>query len=87
MHIPTFVFIFILFRTLILLLLLYPKHVIKPSGYNLGCYRERLLQVGYLGRLAGLTPQGGWHDSNSCFGSIPSVTKNSILFVEEQSFP
>ena len=21
-----------------LLLLLYPKHVIKPSGYNLGCY-------------------------------------------------
>ena len=38
MHIPTFVFIFILFRINILLLLLYPKHVIKPLGYNLGCY-------------------------------------------------
>ena len=40
MDIPTFVFIFILFRTNILLLLLYPKHVIKPLGYNLGCYRS-----------------------------------------------
>ena len=40
MHIPTFVFIFILFLTNILLLLLYPKHVIKPLGYNLGCYSE-----------------------------------------------
>ena len=40
MHIPTFFFIFILFRTLILLLLLYPKHVIKPLGYNLGCYNS-----------------------------------------------
>ena len=38
MHIPTFVFIFILFLQNILLLLLYPKHVIKPLGYNLGCY-------------------------------------------------
>ena len=38
MHIPTFVFIFILFRTNILLLLLYPKHFIKLFGYNLGCY-------------------------------------------------
>ena len=36
MHIPTFVFIFILFRKNILLLLLYPKHVIKLLGYNLG---------------------------------------------------
>ena len=40
MHIPTFVFIFILFWTNILLLLLYPKHVIKPLGYNLGCYNS-----------------------------------------------
>ena len=24
----------------ILLLLLYPKHVVKPLGYNLGCYRS-----------------------------------------------
>ena len=38
MHIPTFIFIFILFRTNILILLLYPKHVIKPLWYNLGCY-------------------------------------------------
>ena len=38
MHIPTFVFIFILFQKNILLLLLYPKHVIKPLWYNLGCY-------------------------------------------------
>ena len=38
MHIPTFVFIFILFLKNILLLLLYPKHVIKLLGYNLGCY-------------------------------------------------
>ena len=35
MHIPTFVFIFILFLKNILLLLLFPKHVIN----NLGCYR------------------------------------------------
>ena len=41
MHIPTFVFIFILFLKNILLLLLYPKHVIKLLGYNLGCYRQR----------------------------------------------
>ena len=40
MHIPTFVFIFILFHRNILLLLLYPKHVIKPLGYNLGCYKS-----------------------------------------------
>ena len=40
MHIPTFVFIFILFRKNILLLLLYPKHVIKRLGYNLGCYNS-----------------------------------------------
>ena len=40
MHIPTFVFIFILFLKNILLLLLYPKHVIKLLGYNLGCYKE-----------------------------------------------
>ena len=38
MHIPTFVFIFILFLKNILLLLLFPKHVIKLLGYNLGCY-------------------------------------------------
>ena len=38
MHISTFVFIYILFRTNILLLLLYPKHIIKQLGYNLGCY-------------------------------------------------
>ena len=38
MHIPTFFFIFILFLKNILLLLLYPKHVIKLLGYNLGCY-------------------------------------------------
>ena len=38
MHIPTFVFIFILFLKNILLLLLYPKHVIKLLRYNLGCY-------------------------------------------------
>ena len=43
MHIPTFVFIFILFWTNILLLLLYPKHVIKPLGYNLGCYMYVLI--------------------------------------------
>ena len=30
---------------------------------------------------------GGWRDSSSCFGSIPSVTKNSVLFVEELGFP
>ena len=42
MHIPTFVFIFILFLKNILLLLLYPKHVIKLLGYNLGCYKIRL---------------------------------------------
>ena len=42
MHIPTFVFIFILFRTIILLLLLYPTHVIKLLGYNLGCYTTGL---------------------------------------------
>ena len=41
MHIPTFVFIFILFLKNILLLLLYPKHVIKLLGYNLGCYSGR----------------------------------------------
>ena len=40
MHIPTFVFIFILFLKNILLLLLYPKHVIKLLGYNLGCYNN-----------------------------------------------
>ena len=40
MHIPTFVFIFILFLKNILLLLLYPKHVIKLLGYNLGCYKS-----------------------------------------------
>ena len=40
MHIPTFVFIFILFLKNILLLLLFPKHVIKLLGYNLGCYKE-----------------------------------------------
>ena len=39
MHIPTVVFIFILFQINILLLLLCPKHVIKQLGYNLGCYR------------------------------------------------
>ena len=39
MHIPTFVFIFILFLKNILLLLLYPKHVTKLLGYNLGCYK------------------------------------------------
>ena len=47
MHIPTFVFIFILFLKNILLLLLYPKHVIKPLGYNLGCYkytREKMVE-------------------------------------------
>ena len=38
MHIPTFVFIFILFRINILFLLLYPKHVRKQLGSNLGCY-------------------------------------------------
>ena len=38
MYIPTFVFIFILFRIIILLLLLYPTHVIKLLRYNLGCY-------------------------------------------------
>ena len=38
MDIPTFVFIFILFLKNKLLLLLYPKHVIKLLGYNLGCY-------------------------------------------------
>ena len=42
MHIPTFVFIFILFLKNILLLLLYPKHVIKLLGYNLGCYTTAL---------------------------------------------
>ena len=31
-------FIFILFRKNILLLLLYPRHVIKLVGHNLGCY-------------------------------------------------
>ena len=50
-------------------------------------FRERPLQVGYLGRLAGLASQGGWRDSCSCFESLPSVTENSVLFVEEQSFP
>ena len=44
MHIPTFVFIFILFLKKILLLLLYPTHVIKPLGYNLGCYNAILLK-------------------------------------------
>ena len=39
MHISTFVFIFILFLKNILLRLLYPKHVIKLLGYNLGCYK------------------------------------------------
>ena len=34
-----FIFSIILFRKNIHLLLLYPKHVIKLSGYNLGCYR------------------------------------------------
>ena len=38
MHIPTFVFIFILFLKNLLLLLLYPKHVIKLLWCNLGCY-------------------------------------------------
>ena len=38
MHIPTFVFIFILFQIIILLLLLYPKHVRKLLGSNLGCF-------------------------------------------------
>ena len=41
MHIPTFVFIFILFLKNILLLLLYPKHVIN----NLGCYRTEVGHV------------------------------------------
>ena len=50
-------------------------------------FRERLLVVGYLGRPTGLASQGGWRDSYSCFGSIPSVIENSILYVEEQSFP
>ena len=45
MHIPTFVFIFILFRKNILLLLLYPKHVIKLLGYNLGCYMVDILML------------------------------------------
>ena len=43
MHIPTFVFIFILFLKNILLLLLYLKHVIKMLGYNLGCYNPSLI--------------------------------------------
>ena len=43
MHIPTFVFIFILFLKNILLLLLYLKHVIKLLGYNLGCYTSNVL--------------------------------------------
>ena len=43
--------------------------------------------VGYLGRSAGLASLGGWRDSCSCFGSIPSIAENSILFVKEQSFP
>ena len=42
MHNPTFVFIFILFLKNILLLLLYPKHVIKLLGYNLGCFTDNL---------------------------------------------
>ena len=42
MHIPTFVFIFILFRINIPLLLLYPKHVIKLLGYNFGCYKAKV---------------------------------------------
>ena len=50
-------------------------------------FRERPMQVGYLGLLAGLASQGGWRDSYACFGSIPSVIGNSFLFVEEQSFP
>ena len=43
--------------------------------------------VGYLGHPTGLVSQGGWRDSCSCVGSIPSITENSVLFVEEQSFP
>ena len=53
MYIPTFVFIFILFLKNILLLLLYPKHVIKLLGYNLGCYRPYVvMRVGETGSYA-----------------------------------
>ena len=34
-----FIFSILLFRKNILLLLLYPKHIIKPLGYNLGRYK------------------------------------------------
>ena len=51
MHIPTFIFIFILFLKNVLLLLLYPKHVIKLLGYNLGCY----IVIGTLMYLANYT--------------------------------
>ena len=58
MHIPTFVFIFILFRKNILLLLLYPKHVIKLLGCNLGCYTS-LDHIGATTQL-NITIRGGW---------------------------
>ena len=35
-------FIFILFQTIILSLLLFPTHVIKSLGYNLGCYMDHV---------------------------------------------
>ena len=34
--------------------------------------------VGYLGRPASLVFYGGWRDSCSCYGSIPSITGNFI---------
>ena len=44
-----FIFNIILFRKNIHLLLLYPRHVIKLSGHNLGCYIEDWL-VSYIFR-------------------------------------
>ena len=40
-----FIFSFILFWKNIHVLLLYPKHVIKLSGYNLGCYKTSPSQM------------------------------------------
>ena len=90
MHIPTFVCIFILFWTNILLLLLYPKHIIKPLGYNLGCYvsprtRRIFTTIGTVlaswviprGTLGSPSPTHLHHHHNSPQRQLPHLTSRT----------
>ena len=74
MHIPTFIFIFILFRTNILLFLLYPTHVIKPLGYNLGCYRMPLKQC--------MSPSAQPQIGGSWYGPWSNISLGLLSFLK-----